>query len=125
VIKRLKTKALLLIASVAAATLAATGTASAADVSLGLYRSGQLVGYAYSYGTNGAVAVCDTRADDHGVSVQYERQRSDGPATVTNVNGAGQGCVASSHDESNPIHKIRVCLGAPSNGICTDWYLVS
>jgi hypothetical protein len=31
------------------------------------------VAYAYSYGTNGAVGMCDTLADGHGVSVQYER----------------------------------------------------
>lgn len=104
-------------------TVAATGTASATDWVRPLQAAdGTWLGYAYSYGTHGAVGVCDSYADGHGVAVQYKRVYSSGPATVMDANGSDPDtCVVSSHDDTNPIAQIQLCLGAPSNGICNGW----
>lgn len=100
---------------------AATGTAQARDVTLNLFNNkGQMMGYAMSYGANGAAKVCDVLDDGVGATLLYLRVDTNGtPGRVYVGNGPGL-CRTSTNLESNPIATFTICPGN-STIDCDPW----
>lgn len=75
---------------------------------------------AWSHGTNGQVAVKDTKGDSHEVYANYDRLYADG-LELRNSGGYGS-TVYSALDESDPVWDLQACVAInflPDD--CTSW----
>ncbi|MET9673047.1 hypothetical protein ABZY68_08100 [Streptomyces sp. NPDC006482] len=76
---------------------------------------------AKSYGTNGAIAVSDVKADSREVYANYHRKYTQN-LELRNSNGNGT-TVTSALDTSNPVTNLQACVAVnfyPDS--CTGWW---
>ncbi|MGW8769031.1 hypothetical protein ACWGN5_41945 [Streptomyces sp. NPDC055815] len=69
--------------------------------------------WAYSHGTNGAVAVADTAGDSHAVYTLYDRKNNSG-LRLDNYDGNGS-TKYSGMDTTNYVSKVTACLNVQLN----------
>lgn len=116
-LKSFKAKALVTGATAAFGIVAMAGTAHAVDKTVYLStNTGVIMASATSYGANGAVQVCDLRADGYGAYVEYNRVVSTGSAIVR-IGDHVDTCASSSNIESNPVARFRICLNSTNCGL--------
>jgi hypothetical protein len=118
-IKHLKAKAVLITSAAFFGSLSLAGSALAEDVYVTAVYNGVASAQAASYGANGAVRVCDTRADGYAVATQYIRANG-ASGHLANHNGNGT-CTSTSNIESNPITYFKACV-VNSGDHCTSYY---
>ncbi|WP_158727444.1 hypothetical protein [Streptomyces sp. NRRL S-31] len=117
-VKHFKAKAALITGAALFGSLSFAGSAVAIDGSVTAVYKGGPAAEALSYGANGAVKVCDIRADGYAVATEY--QRANGTwGRLENHNGNGT-CKSTSNIESNPIIWYNACV-MDSGDHCTAY----
>ncbi|MFF3842524.1 hypothetical protein [Streptomyces sp. NPDC001930] len=107
-----KTAAKVMVTAAAATALMGAGQAFAGvGENLDSYYQG--AAWAYSHGTNGAVAIADTAGDSHAVYTLYDRRNNSG-LRLDNHDGNGS-TKYSGMDTTNYVSKVTACLNVQLN----------
>ncbi|MFD9049741.1 hypothetical protein [Streptomyces zaomyceticus] len=102
-----------IVTAAVATALMGAGQAVAAGAGEPLDSYAGVGAWAYSHGTNGAVAIADTDGDSHAVYTLYDRRYSTG-LRLDNHDGNGS-TKYSGMDTANYVRKVTACLNIQLN----------
>lgn len=102
-----------MVAAAAATALMGAGQAVAAGAGEELDSWAAGGAYAWSHGTNGAVAISDTNGDSYAVYTLYDRKNNNG-LRLDNHDGNGS-TKYSNMDTTNFVRKVTACINVPLN----------